>query len=201
MIWNDLHSQSQAVQAIASRLASYESLLNGLLTALEALAGQVTELADQAKRIADAITPPTPQPNDLRMKPTFEDVSMSKCKVQLRKGKGMQASGPPIKWSAASAAGALEFEVLGDDGNPLSPQPTVDIVTTTLGLNDTTKVQVSSKIDELHYNLHKDSGGGSVVLSGTLNYNDGSFGPFSATQELLLDVTSPADLRIKFTPN
>ncbi len=182
----ELHLVHQAISECCDHIAD-SHCCDKIVTALEALTAQL-------KRIADVVNPVA---TDLTLR--FEENEMAKVKVKMKAGKGMKADGGTVNWSAASSSGGLVFVPLDSSGNELPP-PNVADVTSTLTLDDPSKVAVA-KNDELSYTLSKAAGvTGEVNLAASLAYNAGSPGPFGATLKLILDVAQAADLIIKFTP-
>lgn len=113
------------------------------------------------------------------------------------KDTGMRADMGEVTWDELSKEGGLKFVVVNKAGEPLAVDASA--VTTTLGLDDNTNVTVA-KADELNYTLTKiTTVAGSVSLTATLTYNDGSAGPFTATLKLIVPPGTPADLKLIFT--
>lgn len=150
-------------------------------------------LLKQITRIADALAP---RPAGIKL--TFEEIPIM-TNVKMKKASpGMRADMPPQHWSALSENGNLVFQMVDDQGNDM-PDPAADAITTSV-TSDNALVTAEATSAPFAYTLHKAaSKGGQAVITATITFNDGSFGPFRATLPLILDVPQPGDLKLAFT--
>lgn len=138
------------------------------------------------------------------------DSSMAqKTKVKmLAKGQKAHAVMAPVKWS--TLAGGIQFVPVDANGQPITTiDPTV--VASTLVANDTntppgvsTLATVAAGADSLHYTISRTLATGNIVLNATLTWNDGSFGPFTASLPIELDAVppgAPTDLQLVISGN
>ncbi len=118
---------------------------------------------------------------------------MKTIKCTVHKAKPSAVMGQVDLSDLIAAGSSVRLQLVDINGNPYSiTDPTT--VATTLTASDLGET-VTPGADTLHYSLSFTpalaSGGSVVTDSATLTFNDGSFGPFTASLPILCNVSPP----------
>lgn len=178
---NPINQLERAIAAVQDDLVQSRRLT----AALEAVLADLQNVLALLKK--------EPVPSDLLLKVKQGDSDMQNVVVKMGPKPKPGTKGavmPPVQLTG-TGPWTITFQVVDQNGNPISPPVDPTAVTTTLTSSDP-QLTVADGADDLHYSGSLAANPtGSTELAATLAYNSGTPGPFTSSCQLLYPVPPP----------